>query len=302
MNGSLVQRIHAEGDYIWRFKHPTIGDAYASLLTQHPELLGIYVRGAAPEELIGQVTCGNVGLEHAVVIPKTLFSLVLQRLQEFSTTAHYKTAWMSKWRARWGLQEFLAFRCSKDFLALYIQQDSGIFDTVAEPGLMLSAVSEVDLALRLHELELLPEETRQKFIAAVSKYVLDGEDFYALESYRLRHVFSEEEFHELQRRVRGELLPRLDDVRREWQSNHQSDQSPEDHMQPLLEAFETLKAMNDDDETAVEKIDRETAHVQEWVSEHMADDSDDKPERRLGEAPAADILSSDRSIFDDVDA
>ena len=94
----------------------------------------------------------------------------------------------------------------------------------------------------------------------------------------------------------------FDDVCHEWQSNHQSDESAEDHMQPLLEAFETLKAMFDDDETAVEKIDRETEHVQEWVWEHMPDDSDERPERRLGEAPAADVLSGDRSIFDDVDA
>ncbi len=302
LNGSLVQGIDAEGDYVWRFKHPTIGDAYASLLTQHPELLGIYVGGAATEELIGQVTCGDVGLERAVVIPKALFPLMLQRLQEFSTTAHYKTAWMSKLGARRDLQWFLAFRCSKDFLVLYIKQDSEIFDSVAKPGLMLNAVSEVTLALRLHELGLLPEETRQKFIAAVSKYVLDGEDFYALQSDRLRHVFSEDEFDELQRRVRAELLPRLDDVRHEWQSNHQSDESADDHMQPLLEAFETLEAMFDDDETAVEKIDRETKHVQEWLREHTPDDSDERPERRLGEAPASDILSGDRSIFDDVDA
>ena len=34
----------------------------------------------------------------------------------------------------------------------------------------------------------------------------------------------------------------------------------------------------------------------------MPDDSDERPERRLGEAPAADVLSGDRSIFDDVDA
>ena len=302
LNGSLVQGIDAEGDYVWRFKHPTIGDAYASLLTQHPELLGIYVGGAATDELIGQVTCGDVGLERAVVIPRALFPLMLQRLQEFSTTAHYKTARMSMWGARRDLQRFLAFRCSKDFLGLYIEQDSEIFDRVAKPGLMLSAVSEVNLALRLHELGLLPEETRQKFIEAVSKYVIDGEDFSALQSDRLRHVFSEDEFDELQRRVRAELLPRLDDVCHEWQSNHQSDESAEDHMQPLLEAFETLKAMFDDDETAVEKIDRETEHVQEWLWEHTPDDSDERPERRLGEAPASDILSGDRSIFDDVDA
>ena len=138
----------------------------------------------------------------------------------------------------------------RTFLVLYIEQDSEIFDSVAKPGLMLNSVSEVPLALRLHELGLLPEETRQKFIAAVSQYVLDGEDFYALQSDRLRHVFSEDEFDELQAPcfVRSCCLG-SDDVRHEWQSNHQSDESADDHMQPLLEAFETLEAMFDDDET-----------------------------------------------------
>ena len=89
LNGSLVQRIDSDGNHVWRFKHPTIGDAYASLLTQHPELLGIYLKGAATEKLMAQVTCGDVGLERAVVIPRALFPLMLQRLQDYSATAQY---------------------------------------------------------------------------------------------------------------------------------------------------------------------------------------------------------------------
>ena len=302
LNGSLVQRVDSDGNHVWRFKHPTIGDAYASLLTQHPELLGIYLKGAATEKLMAQVTCGDVGLERAVVIPRALFPLMLQRLQDYSATAQYKTVWMAEWGARGGVHRFLAFRCSKEFLALYIAQYSAILDRVAQPGLMLSAVSEVDLALRLYEVGLLPEETREKFIAAVSAYVVDGEDFYALESKRLRNVFREEEFNALRDRVRTELLPRLEDVRRDWESNHQLDESPDDHMQPLLQGFEILGAMFDGDETVSENIERETEQVREWISEHMPDESDQRPERRLGEAPIAEDLSGDRSIFDDVDA
>ncbi len=36
---------------------------------------------------------------------------------------------------------------------------------------------------------------------------------------------------------------------------------------------------------------RETEQAQAWVSEHMPDDSDEKPERRLGEAPAASLTT-----------
>jgi hypothetical protein len=41
LKGSLVQQVHAEGRSIWTFKHPTVGDAFASRLLQNPELLGL---------------------------------------------------------------------------------------------------------------------------------------------------------------------------------------------------------------------------------------------------------------------
>jgi hypothetical protein len=124
LNGSLVQYAHVDGDSIWRFKHPTIGDAFAGLLVRSPELLGIYVQGSPMEKLLDQITCGDIGLENAVVIPKALFPLMLRRLDEFSATAEYKSPWLSIWRAKDNLQGFLARRCSKDFLSLYVEKRS----------------------------------------------------------------------------------------------------------------------------------------------------------------------------------
>ncbi len=72
-----------EGAALWRFKHPTVGDALAALLLKNPELLGIYVRGSSVESLMRQITCGDVGLEHAVALPNPLFRLVVRRLGEF---------------------------------------------------------------------------------------------------------------------------------------------------------------------------------------------------------------------------
>jgi hypothetical protein len=72
LKGSLVQHAIEEGSAIWRFKHPTVGDAYAGLLLKNPELLGIFVHGSSLEKLLGQITCGDVGLERAVIVPNTL--------------------------------------------------------------------------------------------------------------------------------------------------------------------------------------------------------------------------------------
>ena len=73
MNGSLVLRSDAGGGPYWQFKHPTIGDAFAAVLTEKPEHLTIFVKGGDPEELVNQVTCGEVGVENAVVLTSDLF-------------------------------------------------------------------------------------------------------------------------------------------------------------------------------------------------------------------------------------
>lgn len=76
---------------IWRFKHPTIGDAYAATLAFSPDLLGIFLSGSSTENLTSQVTCGNVGVEKAVVVPKSLFPMIT-RLSEFAASDKYKGA------------------------------------------------------------------------------------------------------------------------------------------------------------------------------------------------------------------
>jgi hypothetical protein len=68
LSGSLVKYMVTESSATWKFKHPTISDAYAGILLQSPELLGVYLRGSSIDKLVSQVTCGDLGLEHAVIM------------------------------------------------------------------------------------------------------------------------------------------------------------------------------------------------------------------------------------------
>jgi hypothetical protein len=86
LQGSLVQYVQSDDGAIWRFKHPTVGEAFASLLLKNPEWLGIYVQGSPADKLMSQITCGDVSLERAVMIPKSLFPLVRKRLMTYCTT------------------------------------------------------------------------------------------------------------------------------------------------------------------------------------------------------------------------
>src|SRR5262249_55583607 len=118
LKGSLVLLSYASGDSIWQFKHPTIADAYATILVQSPEHLGIYIRGTTPERLVHQVTCGNVGIEKAVIVPRPLFPQMLIKLREMQRSRGYKSPLLSRFGAKRDLQGFLGRRCSKDFLAM----------------------------------------------------------------------------------------------------------------------------------------------------------------------------------------
>jgi hypothetical protein len=302
LNGSLVQHAHIEGASIWRFKHPTIGDALAAQLVRNPELLEIYIQGSPAEDLIQQVTCGDVGLERAVVIPKSLFALILKQLDEYSSSPRYKSRLYATWGARSRVMDFLARRCSKEFLLFYVKKHPELPDRVADPGLMLSAVSEVGLAARLHKYGLLPEPQRLKFLETVTGYALRGEDFDALSDYDIKSIFTDQEFEDFREQVRTELVPRLADVRRDWQSNYIGSDNPADSfMEPLRDSLKVLVDEFAGDDEVKTIVDRETDRLNDWVAEHSEEKSDDKPARKLGDVGTPDQFGDVRSIFDDID-
>lgn len=303
LSGSLVQYSNVEGAAVWKFKHPTVGDAYASLLLQSPELLGIYVHGSSIEKLMGQVTCGDVGLERAVALPRALFPLVIDRLETSAAPTRYKSAFLASWYSGRRVDDFLSSRCSKEFLALYIQRHPEVLNRVSRPGLFLSAVSEVDLAIQLHELGLLPEEYRRGFVESVISYAMEGEDLYGLESVRIQSVFTADELAEFRSRVRTELLRKLGDIRRTWEMNHSSDDGPDACLRPLLDSFSALKEEFADEPEIVQAISREIEHGEEWISEKLAEEPKyDRPTRVFGDVDAPDRLAAPlRGLFDDVD-
>jgi hypothetical protein len=199
------------------------------------------------------------------------------------------------------LHGFLARRCDKEFLRQYLESNPDTADSVSKPGLYLSAVSEVDLAVRLHEVGLLPEHNRKLFVITVSDYAIKGEDLYALEDADIRLVFRDDEFAALLDEVRTKLIPSLGRVRTDLAYDWMSADDPEQHMQPLLDSFDTLRRIFGDEPELRSMIDGEESLALEWLSEN----SSRKPERaprHLAKLEIPEEPRGTRSIFDDVDA
>lgn len=299
--GSLVVRTSASGEAIWRFKHPTIGDAYAAHLVQSPELLGIYLQGSEPERLVEQVTCGDVGIEKAVVVPTALFPIMLKKLDQLGKSKAHKDSWLSAFDARRNRLGFLSNRCSKDFLITYLEEHPDLMAAVSRPGLMLSSVPEVRLAARLHSLGLLPEANRLEFVRTVSEYAIEGHDTDALDNVTIRSVFTDAEHEDLVAQVEALLLPKLGSVRIDYQRDWTSHQSREDHMWSFLTSLDTLRRCYKHDSAALAIIEAESINVTEWINEDESGPASPPP-RKLGKLKSLQETNQVRSIFDDIDA
>lgn len=289
---SLVQYVVRDGTAGWIFKHPTVADAFSDMVLGDPELMGIYLRGTSLDELVSQVTCGNVGLAGAVEIPEQHFPLVMERLLNLPST----------WENNRLIDFFLSYRAGPAFLKSFLKTSPSLLERVVEPGLYLSAVSEVPLAIRLHKLGLFSEEQRSTFVKTILEYAIDGSDASVLESDNLRGMLKASEYAEIRRRLRTETVPKLEDFRREQESNHSYGEDPEQHMSAFLDSLKAFEKLFRRSKSLVRQIRHTRKRVREWISQREQPDPDSRTPREISR-PGSTLpdTSTERSIFDDVD-
>ena len=71
---SLLICVSEGGRAWWRFKHPTIRDAFADIVARNRELMDIYLKGAPLLRMLSEITCGDVGIDGAkLVVPPDRF-------------------------------------------------------------------------------------------------------------------------------------------------------------------------------------------------------------------------------------
>ena len=298
--GSFVHFSQIDGDAMWQFRHPTIGDAYAGILADNPESLAIFVAGSDPNKLVAQVTCGDVGIERATVVPRSLFHEVMGKLDELQEIAHCHPDHLTRDTATWGLLAFLARRSSGEFLQLYLDRHPELLDQVSEPRMQLIFAPEVPLVLRLHELDLLPDSNRKRFLDTVSGHLLDGRDAGALSNTSIRNLYCQEEFDELIQSVRDNVLPYLDFIRDGEESSWDEDVSPDDWMQQFKDVLSALGDYFQDEQEIADLLDDQLSSVESWIREHV-DYEYEGEDRFIGRVELPVSLTGGRSIFDDID-
>lgn len=302
MNGSLVQHTFIDDNMVWRYKHPTIGDAYARIITQSPELLEIYLRGTNVEKLLEQITCGDIGLEKAIVVPKKMFSIVLERMLSFKESKSYKLSYLSEWDALKKLLSFLSRRSSKEFLKLFVKEKPEIFDIIVKPTMYFYYSKEIDTVVKLNRFGLLPEKYRKEFVEYISHHTLSGDDLYVLRDEDMQTVFSSEELQELREKIRNGLLPQISGVRQKYENdfNDYDNYTPEEHMEEFYEKINILIEEFEEEDSICQSLEKERKKAKDWAEETDYEKRE-KPQRKLDLRDESEQLISSRSIFDDID-
>lgn len=303
MNNSLVQYTFIEDNAIWRFKHPTIGDAYSNIISKSPEQLELYLQGTDIEKVMEQVTCGDVGLEKTIIVPKPLFSKMTQSMLDFKKSESYKLGYLSRWGAKRKILTFLARRCSKDFIELYFQSNTELLEQIIKPGLSFSYSEEIDLVIKLNKLQLLSEPARKDFVDYISGFTISGEDMYLLKNHHLQEVFKDEELSYVKKKIKDSLVPTLASVRLKHESEYRlsNTNTSEEHMDDFLERLNILIEEFTDHPDVLLKIEEQFEHAKTWVEENQDDDILVRPARKLDTSNENTIIATTRSIFDDID-
>ena len=299
MKGNMVQFLTIEDESIWKFKHPTIGDAFAKYIVESPDKIEIFLHGSSTDKLLDQITCGDMGVRNAIIVPGQMYELILEKLKRYKKTKRYKVEFLSIWGAKRKLFSFLARRCSEKFLTMYIEENPKILEEVTKPSQYLDNSPEVALAIALHEKDLLPEENRLAFISKVSEYTVSGQSLYAVSYDELRAMFSEEEYTALRDRIKAELIPRISELKETWKSTYTKDEDARYHMSSLKENLEAIENEFSDETSILEDIENELTEIEEWIEENKGEDEVYETENLSGDNEELEEI--ERSIFDDVD-
>lgn len=286
LRGSLVLLVETPDGPSWTFKHPTIGDAYASLVAESPELTEIYLRGAKLERLLEEVVCGDTQIKGASVhVGPSLYPALLNRLliHPFDYRIRY----------------FLGLRSDDVFLRLFAEQMPQILDM--KPGVFMAYSSENRVLAKLHAADLLPEEKRLSLVGTIIDNTVTFQDGGVFRDSSLRSILTDQEFADLLVRVKAEVLDSFDTHVWDWQSNC-SDDDPDSHFDQLKSLLDDIEGFIECDDPYVEKIEAGRFSINQAIddlNESRDPDADMRVETPVGKS--SEMKSGIATIFDDVD-
>lgn len=298
------------GNRCFTFRHPTLWEGFASWLPAQPHLLPVVLSGLSNADLLTRVDCHAEGSRQAegilLRVPPPLYGSVANRIVVEQRVVAESTIYNARQRsnAREYIYNFLARRCSDEFLRVYLELDPKLPERLVKFTSYVEAVPEPALLARLYEAQILSEPIRLRAIDNMAYLATTTPDAGWLENYEWSVLMTESDRADLMAYVRDELVPRLESAVADWAG--QADPQEEDDPVPRqLLTYSTAFEADGDPDTAYA-----FTEAQDWYDQFIEPDRYDPREwePRAPREPSDLVLRSgvesgpsSRSTFDDVD-
>ncbi len=296
LQGSIVELRQTENGTAWGPKHPTMLDALASQVSDRPELLESYVRGAPADRLFREVQLEKGG--HGILVPPAMHGLLAERLLAGLTRPGDR-------RSCWN---FLTHKASPAFIEKVLSKRPSL-ENPPEFNLYLNTDERLPFYCRLVHLGRMRPDHRQSIIDQVFQALLDAADPSVFTEKTIRAIMNEEDEARLSKALYEDVLPRLEDIAAdEWSNAPRDRKSPEEAFSTYTELLQGIEDWFPGDAFVSKRLDagREKMNdlgAEEWTAlDAAADDYRKEMKARNGEKSYAGggHSVSERSVFDDL--
>lgn len=292
LNGSFLRRPVKDEKEYWCFRHPTIRDAFATLVGTNPELVDIYLAGVTTGQLLQEVTCGEIGLEGVkIIIPPERYGVVIERLQEFKKSK----SWFYN-----PIKNFLARRCSGNFIIKYLSETQEIGDIVESIFSLEKYDDNISILRRLHADNLLSEEIRKKASDRICLISSKSYSSHFMDKEIVGSLLVDDEIGSHFNNLKGNILHDGDDIIGDISSDWDGEDDPEFLFYDIEQTLIVIKENGTEEEKEKARI--LLSEITDEISEMQ---SKMTPEARYetleAEETSNNLAHVGRSIFDDVD-
>lgn len=304
LRGTLLRADTVNGWY--GFRHPSIGDAYAELLSRQPERLAIWLQGAPLGQIMSEATVDVDDPDlPGVAIPPSLYPHLSGRLDGVDANGEDTALVLT----------FLADRCSAEFARAYLGARPDLLRPLTRPRLYVYAFDPALVLLNLlHDRGILPEPARREFAEGIALYAIEGPDPAWCSIDDVQGLLTHSERSAIRQSVRNALV--TDNARElaaAWDTiNYPGTDwgSPESYVEPLHNAISAMRVEFADDNDALQALhvlERHAEQLEQELNEHHPEYDVDDARLRKSQSPPQPRAqpprrASERDPFDDVDS
>jgi len=297
LNGTFLRhgsRESGAGAEYWSFRHPTLREGFAALIGENPDLLDILLEGLCDVDDLAQLDASESTSTGTLVrVPPSRYPRLVEKISGISSAIDDTAAWGRYCR-------FLAYRCSGNFLSLYMAAEPDIVQKLMVFGPTLAFSPEVDVLAKLRAEGLLEEGARMRALRRIKEFTVEFPDASWFNSADFRILMDPPELMAIFCAVESQLIPRLDEILIEWASRLPEGADKSEYYLPLTESLFSLQQVLLSNDSAVLALERALRKVD--------DESGTSLKGRIGRsaywaAPvkANQIVGGGRSVFEDID-